>query len=260
MSSLFRAWYAFLAVGMLTFVFTAFVGRVPTDLSAAVALPHDLLYRPGVNLRLTLQSLTDRRDLQASVATLSDQVARLEQENRALSLQLEQLREVVRIREDQSPGVATTAPVVGFSAGSVMQRLTIGKGTNDGVHVDMPVTVPQGLVGLVIDAGRDRATVRTIGDLESRVGVTVRNRGGQGVAIGEVGGGVRVINFIERDPVQVGDLVETSSYGGLFPRGVLVGEVVEVPPKAPNELRRSFLVQPSVDFSTLLEVALIVPQ
>jgi rod shape-determining protein MreC len=128
------------------------------------------------------------------------------------------------------------------------------------VILNMPVTVPQGLVGLVTAVGSDSASVRLVSDIESRVGVTVRGRGGQGVAIGEVGGRVRVVNFIERDPVRVGDLVETSSYGGLFPRGVLLGEVVEVLPKDPNELRNAFILQPAVDFSTLLEVALIAPQ
>ena len=45
MSSFFRAWYAFLALGLATFAVTAFVGRAPTTLSAAVALPHQLPYR-----------------------------------------------------------------------------------------------------------------------------------------------------------------------------------------------------------------------
>lgn len=260
MSSLFRAWYAFLGVGMVTFVLTALVGQVPSDLTAAVSLPHDMLYRPAVNLRGAVQSFTERRDLRADLAVLSDEVARLRQENRELSLEVEQLLEVVQIREDQSPGVATTASVTGISAGSVLRRLMLSKGSADGVVLNMPVTVPQGLVGLVTEVGRDSSSVRTVTDLESRVGVTVRGRGGQGVAVGEVGGRIRVINFIERDPVRVGDEVETSSYGGLFPRGVLVGEVVEVFPRDANELRRSFVVQPAVDVSTLLEVALIAPR
>lgn len=260
MSSLFRAWYVFVALGLLTFVLTALVGKVPADLSAAVSLPHDMLYRPGVKLRSAVAGLTDRTDLRSRVADLSEETARLQQLNRELSLQVEQLQEVVQIREDQSPGVETTAPVIGVSSGSVLQRLTLGKGRSEGVVVDMPVTVPQGLVGIVTEVGRTTAAVRLISDIESRVGVTVLGRGGQGIAIGEVGGMVRVVDFIQRDPVNVGDVVETTSYGGLFPRGVLVGEVIEVLPKDPNALRQSFVVQPAVDFSTLLEVALIAPQ
>lgn len=260
MSSIFRAWYVFVGLGLLTFVLTALVGQVPADLSAAVSLPHNMLYRPGIKLSSALDALAERSDLRAEVARLTEETARLEQHNRELALQVEQLQEVVQIRENQSPGVETTAPVIGVDSGSVLQRLTLGKGSGDGVTLDMPVTAPQGLVGLVTEVGRATSSVRLISDIESRVGVTVRGRGGQGIAIGEVGGRVRVVDFIEREPVAVGDLVETSSYGGLFPRGVLVGEVVEVMPRDPNELRQSFVVQPAVDFSTLLEVALISPQ
>jgi rod shape-determining protein MreC len=260
LSSIFRAWYTFVAAGLLTFVLTALVGQIPADLSAAVSLPHQILYRPGVNLRSAIDSLRDRSDLRVRLATLSEELALTRTVNRELALQVEQLREVVRIREDQSPGVVTTASVTGVSSGSVLRRLTIAKGSRDGVVLNMPVTVPQGLVGIVTVVGGDTASVRLVSDVESSVGVTVRGRGGQGVAIGEVGGRVRVVNFIERDPVRVGDLVETSSYGGLFPRGVLLGEVIEVQPRHPNELRSSFVLQPAVDFSTLLEVALIAPQ
>lgn len=78
--------------------------------------------------------------------------------------------------------------------------------------------------------------------------------------MGLPGGLIRVSDFIEAEEVQVGDLVETSSIGGLYPRGVLVGTVVEVPPRDPNGLRRSFTVEPAIDLSILLEVALISPQ
>jgi rod shape-determining protein MreC len=130
----------------------------------------------------------------------------------------------------------------------------------DGVLLNMPVTVPEGLVGIITNVSPHNAVVRTVLDPQSRVGVTVRGRGGQGIAVGEVGGRIRVTDFIAEKPVEVGDKVETSSYGGLFPNGVLVGTVEQVLPPNPNELRRSFIVQPAVDLSTLSEVVLLAPQ
>jgi len=260
LSSLLRAWYVLLALGLLTFAFTAFVGRVPADLSAAVALPHNLLYRTGTNVRITLQDMLDRRNLLVEVGDLRQRVATLEQDNRDLELRVQRLREVLAVRQEQSPGVVTTAPVIGGSPGPALARLTLGKGTRSGVLADMPVTIPSGLVGIVTDVAGGTAVVRTVVDPQSRVGVTVRGKGGQGIAIGEVGGGIRVTRFILDQPVEVGDQVETSSYGGLFPNGVLVGVVEEVLPPDPNELRRSFLVRPAVDLSTLREVVLLAPQ
>ena len=260
MSSFFRAWYAFLALGLATFVGTAFIGRAPTTMSAAVALPHELPYRLGVSVRTALQSMVDRRDLRAGNEELRAALDELRATSRAQELEIARLREVLAIREDQSPGVIATAQVVGGSSGITVERLTLGIGAREGVSPNMPVSVPAGLVGIVTDVTERRSVVRTVLDPESRIGVTVRGKGGQGIAIGEIGGVVRVARFVESEPVEVGDIVETSSYGGLFPRGVRVGVVTDVMPPDPNELRRTFLAQPSVDLSTLLEVALIAPQ
>ena len=260
MSSFFRAWYLLLGLGFLTFVFTAFVGQVPHDVSSRIALPHALLYRAGVSVRSSVEDLLERRDLQAEVTRLSSGVASLQEENRQLALEVERLREALAVREDQSPGVVTTAAVTGGSSGPVLTRLSLNKGSGDGLLVNMPVTVPGGLVGIVTDVAGGSAVVRTVVDPESRVGVSVRGKGGSGIAVGEIGGRIRVTRFIEDEPVEVGDLVETSSYGGLFPRGVLIGTVDEILPPSPNELRQSFLVRPAVDLATLLEVVLTAPQ
>lgn len=260
MSSLLRAWYAFLALCLATVAITAFVGRVPAELTATVALPHDLLKRAGTNLRLTMESLTDRRDLRAEVAELTTSVAELEQERRFLELEVQRLEQVLDVRRMQSPGVVATAPVIGGGVGPDISRLIIGLGSSSGVHVGMPVTVPQGLVGIITEVTPTTAVVRTVVDPQSRVGVSVRDRGGQGVAVGDVADLLRVTRFIQSGEVQVGDEVETSSYGGLFPIGVLVGVVQEVLPDDPNDLRRTFLVRPSVDLATLREVVLLAPQ
>ena len=260
MSRFFRAWYLLLGLGFLTFVFTAFVGQVPTNVSSAVALPHSLLYRAGINVRRSVEDLVERRDLQAEVTRLSSEVAALREESRQLDLVIGRLREALAVREDQSPGVVTTAAVTGGSSGAVLARLSLDKGVRHGLSVNMPVTVPAGLVGIVTEVAGGSAVVRTVVDPASRVGVTVRGKGGAGIAVGEIGGRIRVTRFIEDESVAVGDHVETSSYGGLFPRGVLVGTVDEILPPSPNELRRSFLVRPAVDLATLLEVVLTAPQ
>src|SRR5690606_27096051 len=225
---------------------TAFVGRVPAELTAAVALPHDMLKRAGTNLRLTIENLTDRRDVRAEVEDRATTGAELEQEQRFLELEVQRLEQVLEVRRMQSPGVVATAPVIGGGVGPDVSRLIIGIGTTSGVQVGMPVTVPQGLVGIVTDVTANSAIVRTVVDPQSRVGVSVRDKGGQGVIVGDVADMLRVTRFIQSQEVQVGDEVETSSYGGLFPIGVLVGVVQEVLPPDPNDLRRSFLVRPSV--------------
>ena len=249
----------FVGLALLTFALTAFVGRMPVQVSAAVAFPQAAVYRAGLHTRLTLASMLERRDYREEVATLQRALTATEERERRLELQRAELERLLGARRSQSPAAALSAPVIARSSGGVGDVLTLGVGAANGVVRGMPVTAPEGLVGIVTAVSERTALVRSVLDPQSRVGVTVRGKGGQGVAIGEVGGMLRVDRFIDEDAVEVGDLVEASAAGGLFPRGVRVGVVVEVLPQDPNELRRSFLVSLAVDMDTLLDVVLIAP-
>jgi rod shape-determining protein MreC len=260
MSNLLRAWYVFLGLGFLTFLFTAFTGQVPYRLSSAIALPNQLFFSLATNIRQTAVSMMDRRNVRAENEDLKQQVFSLATEKRALEVQLERLEQLLKVRETQSPAALLTAPVTSTSSSPILRQLTIGRGSNQGVARNMPVTVPAGLVGLVTDVTGSSSSVRTLTEPQSKIGISVRDKGGQGIAVGEIGGKVRVINFIEDLPVEVGDIVETSSRGGLFPRGLLVGEVIEPAIRNPNDLRIEFVVEPAVDVMTLQEVTLIETQ
>lgn len=258
LSSLLRAWYVFLALSLVTFMFTAFIGRVPYALTSAIAPPAQLFYRVGLSLRDAASSVVDRRDLRTENAVLGTRLAQLETENRRLEIELERLQQLLEVRETQ-PGAALSAAVLEVSPSPLLRRVTVAKGSSSGVKLNMPVTTPVGLVGIVTDVIGRRASVRAITDPESAVGVTVRGGGGQGIAVGIPGGLVRVEDFKEDAPVEVGDIVETNSRGGFFPRGLTVGTVVEVPPRNPNDLRIQFIVQPAVDATLLTDVILLEP-
>lgn len=260
MASFFRAWYVFVGLGMLTFVLTAFIGVVPASVSSAVSLPHDLFASAGRNLRGALESMVDRADMRRENAALQAALADSRADARQLELRLQELETLLEVRRNQSPGAVLVAPVLGWNRTTALDTLTIGAGRRDGVLRGMPVSAPEGLVGIVVDVAHSRAVVRTLLDPQSRVGVSVQGKGGQGVAIGALGDVVRVDRFIPEAPVVVGDVVETTSFGGLFPRGITIGVVSEVLPQDPNELRRSFVVQPAVDLATLTDVVLFTPQ
>ena len=260
MSSLLRAWYVLIALGFVTFIFTAFLGQAPHNLSSAVATPLNLFFTATSNVREVAISLRDRRDLRAENATLSEDLAELKTSYRELELALERATELLDVQTHQSSGALLSVPVAGLSSSSVIKELQLAKGTSSGVVKDMPVTTTQGLVGIVTGVSANRATVRTLIDPQSRIGVTVRGKGGQGVAVGLPGGGFQIINYREVTEVEKGDVIETSSLGGFFPRGILVGEVAETPRRNANNLQIDFLAEPAVDVTTLLEVILIRPQ
>ena len=260
MSSVLRAWYVFLALGLLTFTLVAFVGQPPYALSSTISFPHQLFYRTGANVRNVALYMADRRNVRVENNVLKEELDALATDKRRLEIEVERLSNLLEIQATQSSGAVMTAPVASLSSGAIIRELKLGRGELHGVKENMPVTALGGLVGIVTNVNARSSTVRTLTDPQSRVGVTVRDRGGQGIAVGMPGGRIRVINYIEEDPIELGDSIETSSRGGLFPRGLTVGEIIDIPTRDPNSLRIEFVVQPAVDATTLLDVTLIEAQ
>lgn len=262
MSNFLRTWYILIALGLLSFALSAFIGKIPYAISANVAIPTQLFFRAGENFRNAGISLSDRRDLQKLNKELDIQVANLKNDKRMLELELQDLTDLLQVRESISPGAKLVAPVIGISPSSILTSLSLGKGSNDGIRLDMPVTSPNGLVGIVTGVNKNKSSVRAITDPQSRVGITVRGLGGQGLVVGVAGDGdkLRVIEFLEEKPVKLGDIVETRSLGGLFPQGITVGVVSEIPYRKPNKLRIEFSLEPAVNIRTLEKVVLIQAQ
>ncbi len=235
------------------------VQRPLSFLSSAVALPHNIFVASTANVRNYLASVSQRHDQEEVIANLQEEVATLKSEQRQLELQLENYRQVLGVRVFQSSGVIGTADVIGISSGRLQNTMTLNKGKNDSVVKNMPITVPEGLVGIVTEVSERRSVVRTILDPSSRVGVTVQGKAGQGIAVGQLDGNLRIIDYFQQDTVKVGDLVETQSRKGLFPRGLPVGTVIQVLDNDPNSLTTEFIVKPAADIQNILAVSLIKP-
>ena len=193
MSERLKAWYLLLALGFVTLLLLSFGGRPPAALSSVVALPHRLVYTASVNLREFVASGRDRRNLRAVVSRLEDELASARAQLRQLELQNARYADIIDLRAAQSPGVMMSAPVVSVpvvsaGASAVGGTLELGISRAAGIVPDMPVTVADGLVGLVTKVSSKTAWVRTLVDPASSVGVMVRGRGGQGIGVGEAGG------------------------------------------------------------------------
>ena len=119
LASFVRAWYVFLGLALLTFALTAFVGRVPASLSAAVALPNAALYRAGVHLRETVASMLERSAFRAEIEALQRDRVALEEANRRLELQVEGLERLLEARR---------APVAGRGRERARDRAQLRRG------------------------------------------------------------------------------------------------------------------------------------
>jgi rod shape-determining protein MreC len=147
---------------------------------------------------------------------------------------------------------AIAAQVVEAAPSNFEFTVQIGKGSSDGIGVDMPVVTGAGLVGRVIEpVSRDRATVLLLRDPQSGVGVRIEKSQTSGVVKGRADGGTLRLEFVDPNAsVSEGELVSTSGQNSRFPAAIPVGTVSKVT-KTQGDLQQDILVKPFADFSRL---------
>ncbi|WP_425147086.1 rod shape-determining protein MreC [Deinococcus sp.] len=241
----------------LSMVATRFQVVAPLALSSAVQPVTRAFLIGADNLRRAYAALVTERDLSRQNADLQRQNDSLRQSGELLQREVARLRQVTQIMATQAPSVVGIAQVTGVDPSPLLSRLTINKGASAGIRQRMPVTVPAGLVGQITEVSARSAVVLALVDPESRVGVTLaRNKGGRGMAFGSPPDRLRA-QFSLGVQIRPGDVLVTSSLGGVFPVGIKVGTVERVLPLGPNDLNQTVLVRPAVDVNVVEDVTVL---
>lgn len=123
---------------------------------------------------------------------------------------------------------STAARIVGGSSDAWSQTVTIDKGTIDGLEVGMAVCNSGGAIGQIVEVSASSSTVRLLTDENSGISAMVQRSRAQGILQGQPDGSL-LLNYVTADSdVSVGDIVITSSLGGVFPKGLPLGTVTSV--------------------------------
>ena len=127
------------------------------------------------------------------------------------------------------------ANVISRDASLWFRRLTIDRGTLDGVKRDMPVATAGGIVGRVISVGPNFAMVQVITDKHAGVGAMLQASRAMGEIRGLDNDRCELKNVSTSEKVDVGESVVTTGLDRIYPKGLLVGTVerIEDDPNAP---------------------------
>jgi len=184
--------------------------------------------------------------------TLRVRVAELE-EARLENARLRALVDIPQARELKAVG----AHVIGRPTNSWEGVITIDRGSTDGIRAGMPVVGPQGLLGQTVAVSPGSARVRLITDQRSGVAAMVQRTRAEGVVRGSIDGDMS-LDFVSVDRiVKKGDVVITSGMGGVYPKGLTIGEVIDVRRPA-NALYQEIDVEPAGSPARLEEVLVLV--
>jgi rod shape-determining protein MreC len=139
------------------------------------------------------------------------------------------LREYLNVKKAHPDFEMLDALVVGREGDNNTTFLTLDRGSDQGVRVDMPVIVSGGVVGSVCEVGKDWCRVRVITESSAGSGAYVSRSGEIGVISGDVTLGLqgqcRLEYLSENADVEIGDLVYTSGQGSVYPAGLLIGRI-----------------------------------
>jgi rod shape-determining protein MreC len=199
------------------------------------------------------------RGVKAENDALRRRVAELEvqlQQEHALAARSQRLQALMDLKS-QATVPTLAAEVIAGNPDPVMRTITIDRGSADGVHPDMAVIAPGGVVGRVIGPVADHAArVQLIIDRNAAAGaLTERTRAG-GMVVGvQANPPLRMELVSNLTDVQAGDAVVASGVDGIYPKGYLIGRV-ELTERG-GGLYRTITVRPGVDFSSLEEVLVV---
>jgi rod shape-determining protein MreC len=170
-------------------------------------------------------------------------------------LQYQRLQRLLNFRE-QTPRDVMAAAVVGRNANSWTEIIYINRGTRDKVAKGFAVVTHDGLVGQVIHAAPALSQVMLLTDFRSGVDALVQRTRASGVVAGR-GRHLAELKFLPVGAdLQPGDRLISSGMGGVFPKGLIIGEVKDI--HRNGRQTQQVEIQPSVDFSHLEEVLVLV--
>ena len=205
-----------------------------------------------------VQMAKSRAELEAELARLQS----MEQQYKEAMLENERLKQLLNEAEDKQEFSFEYAEVIASSSEDYLCVYTLNKGSADGVAKDMPVIAVGGLAGRIISVSEHSSVLMALTDSRSSVPGIVESTRDTGMVKGYVSAGQSGVNCTMTNlPIEVksrpGDIVKTSGRGGVFPKGIYIGEIIEVS-TGDTTLNTTVVVQPSVDFAHLEEVLIVV--
>ena len=209
------------------------------------------LHALGSTIRNIQINFVAFKDLWNENQALKEQVAALEAErNRLFEAKLanDRLTELLEIRT-RILRESVAATVISNSASTWFRTITVDKGAGSGIHRGMAVITPRGVVGRVVSVADDTAKVLLLTDHKSGIDIITQRTRVRGIVSGSVDGEPIVKYMGRNDDILPGDRLITSGLDGTFPKGLLVGTIMEIADDGPGLFRRvrvSLAVDPLV--------------
>jgi rod shape-determining protein MreC len=193
----------------------------------------------------------ENRQLKKDVNLLKAQI----NQDREMELFNTRLREFLKYKNQTNSDVLA-ARVISKDSSSRFKTILIDKGTDDGLKTGLPVVVPQGVAGQIINVAKKYSKVLLIIDRNSAVDGIVQRTRARGIVKGETDDTCSFHYALRKEDIKPEDVIVSSGLDGVYPKGLLIGHVVYVDKDNPGVFQ-DIKVIPYVDFEKLEEVLVV---
>lgn len=152
----------------------------------------------------------------------------------------------------------TRAKVVNISINKQKNFITLNKGTMHGVNEGMALTGPEGIAGVVVQAGKNFSVAMSVLNLDFRLSARLRKNDYFG-SLNWDGHDTRTVLLNEiphHVNLSIGDTIETTGFSSVFPEGILIGTIYEFDGSGGDFY--SVKVRLSTDFQKLTSAYIVV--
>lgn len=223
------------------------------------------LYRLGNIFNNSYKDRESQTSLAARVEELTKEVARLKVINSQQEELVEEnlkLKNQLNFLNDNSYQSVVAAVIARESlAGETEmgQDLLVNKGIKDGVIIGQGVINEEGLiVGKVIEVKETSAKICLTTSSECKLAASIQNETRtQGITDGDLGLTIKMNYVPQMEKISIGDTVITSGLGGKIPRGLVIGQVIEIRNES-NEVWQDATIEPLVNLNNLTFVTIII--
>ncbi|MBQ5777754.1 MAG: rod shape-determining protein MreC [Oscillospiraceae bacterium] len=254
-------------ISLILAILSAVSGGRISPVGSLVNIVAKPLQKISVNASEFFSDKADRalryEELEAENEELRREVVVLREEIRireAMEKENRELRAALGIRERDSSFVFETAEIVAKNSDNWTRSFTINKGASAGIATDNCVITEEGMVGFVSEVGNTWATVTAITDTTMEAAAIASRSREVASAEGDfelMSEGKLRLSYLSRDTqILVGDVIETSGVGELFPKGIVLGSVVEVKNEK-HGISKYAIIEPAVDLDRVNHVLVI---
>lgn len=230
----------------------------------ATGAVQSIVSRPSYLLSNSFEALHEIRDVYQENQVLKshlDEYAALQVELGELQRRAEELENTVGMEEDLMDYTVRNAMVIHRSPDRWNELVGINQGAQHGIEVDMAVITSQGLIGKVREVSQFSSSVQLLSDQDAANRISAMVDADETVygfmeGIDDETGLLRFTKIDIDVEIEEGQIVSTSGLGGVFPDGLVIGEIAEV---SSDEfgLSQTALVEPTADFYHLDYVMVI---